>query len=231
MTSPAAVSARRQTTPPARLPGVALLVAVLVAMPLAAAVGQAAAAPVVSDPGPVVRWGVLYARVLHDVAASATVGLLLFAAFIVPETTRTHRRATATRLAGLAAVVWALAAAAGVVLGMADFIGIPLSDPAFGQQLATFVWKFVAFRVPVITAAVAAVIAVVTLLTVRRTVTAWLAVLGVAGVLPLALAGHAAGASDHSTAVNALAVHLVAVTVWVGGVLALAALRPLLSGP
>ncbi|KRE56213.1 bifunctional copper resistance protein CopD/cytochrome c oxidase assembly protein [Phycicoccus sp. Soil748] len=231
MTSPAAVSARRQATPPARLPGVALLVAVLVAMPLAAAVGQAAAPAVVSDPGPVVRWGVLYARVVHDVAASATIGLLLFAAFIVPETTRTHRRATAIRLAGLAAVVWALAAAAGVVLGMADFIGIPLSDPAFGQQLATFVWKFVAFRVQVITAAVAAVIAVVTLLTAGRTVTAWLAVLGVAGVLPLALAGHAAGASDHSTAVNALAVHLVAVTVWVGGVLALAALRPLLSGP
>jgi len=231
MTSPAAVSARQQGTPPARLPGVALLVAVLVALPLAAAVGQAAAAPVVSDPGPVVRWGVLYARVVHDVAASATVGLLLFAAFIVPETTRTHRRATATRLAGLAAALWALAAVVGVVLGMADFIGIPVSDPAFGQQLTTFVWKFVAFRVQLIAAGVAATIAVVALLTTRRTVVAWLSVLAVGGVLPLALAGHAAGATDHSTAVNALAVHLVAVTVWVGGVLALAALRPLLSGP
>src|SRR6476469_5300452 len=231
MTSPAAVSARQQGTPPARLPGVALLVAVLVALPLAAAVGQAAAAPVVSDPGPVVRWGVLYARVVHDVAATAAVGLLLFTAFIVPETTRTHRRATATRLAGLAAALWALAAVVGVVLGMADFIGIPVSDPAFGQQLTTFVWKFVAFRVQLIAAGVAATIAVVALLTTRRTVVAWPSVLAVGGVLPLALPGHAAGATDHGTAVNALAVHLVAVTVWVGGVLALAALRPLLSGP
>jgi putative copper resistance protein D len=231
MTSPAAVSVRPQAAAPARLPGVALLVAVLVALPLAAAVGQAAAVPVVSDPGPVVRWGVLYARVVHDIAASATVGLLLFAAFIVPETTRTHRRATATRLAGLAAAVWALAGAAGVVLGMATLIGIPVSDPAFGQQLVTFAWQLLPIRVVVITTALALVVAVLALFSTSRTATAWLAVLSVAALLPLALAGHAAGSSDHGTAVNALAVHLVAVTVWVGGVLALAVLRPLLSGP
>jgi putative copper resistance protein D len=58
---------------------------------------------------------------------------------------------------------------------------------------------------------------------------AWLFVLAVAALLPLSLAGHAAGATDHSTAVNSLAVHLVAVTVWVGGLLGLALLRPLLG--
>ncbi len=69
--------------------------------------------PVVADAGGFVRWGVLYARVVHDLAASATIGLLIHAAYLVPETTRTNRRVTATRLAGIAAGLWALAGGGG----------------------------------------------------------------------------------------------------------------------
>jgi putative copper resistance protein D len=205
------------------------VLAALVALPLAAIIGEAATAPVIADPGGFVRWGVLYARVVHDLAAATTIGLLIHAAYLVPETTRTNRRVTATRLAGIAAGVWALAAVAGAVLGMADFIGIPVSDPSFAQQFTTFVWQFVPFRVQLITAAVAALVSVVALVVTSRVVMAWLSVISVAAVLPLALAGHAAGATDHSTAVNALAIHLVGVTVWVGGLLALALLRPMLG--
>ena len=45
----------------------------------------------------------------------------------------------------------------------------------------------------------------------------------------MALAGHAAGAANHDTAVNTLAVHLVGVTLWLGGLLALAVMRPQLG--
>lgn len=230
MTSPAAVSVRPQAAAPARLPGVALVVAVLLALPLAALVGKAATAPVVGDPGSVVRWGVLYARVLHDAAASVTVGLLVLAAFLVPETTRTRRRITATRLAGVAAGVWTVAGAVGAVFGMAALIGIPVSDPGFAQQFTTFAWEVLPIREVLITTAVAALVCVGALVATTRAAMAWLAALSVVALLPLALAGHAAGATDHGTAVNALALHLVAVTVWVGGLLALAALRPMLTG-
>ena len=140
---------------PTRLPLWALAVAAVVAASLAALVGGAAAAQVVSDPGPLVRWGVVYARVVHDVAASATIGLLLHAAFLVPETTRTRRRETATRLAGVAAALWALASVAGALLTMADSIGIPLTDPGFPQQFTTFAWQFLPVRVELIAAGLA----------------------------------------------------------------------------
>ncbi|GAA2166131.1 cytochrome c oxidase assembly protein [Pedococcus bigeumensis] len=214
---------------PARVPLLALGVAAVLALPLAAVLGEAAAAPVVADPGAFVRWGVLYARVVHDLAAALTIGLLVHAAYLVPETTRTNRRLVATRLAGIAAGLWALAGAAGAVLTMATSIGIPLTDPAFGQQFTTFAWTYEPTRVTLITAGVAAVISLGALVASSRAAMAWLSVLAVLGVLPLALAGHAAGATDHATAVNALAVHLVAVTVWVGGLVALALLRPLLG--
>jgi len=48
-------------------------------------------------------------------------------------------------------------------------------------------------------------------------------------LLPLALAGHAAGSSDHETAVNTIAFHVVGATLWVGGLLAVVMLRPLLG--
>jgi len=199
------------------------------ALPLAAVVGAAAVAPVVADPGPLVRWGVLYSRLAHDLAAAATVGLLVHAAYLMPETTRTRRRVTATRLAGVAAGVWALAAVAVAVLAMADNIGIPLSDPSFGQQFTTFAWGFIPIRVQLITAGVAVVISLGALVATSRATMAWLSVLAVGGLLPLALAGHAAGATDHATAVNSLAVHLVAAAVWVGGLLGLAVMRPALG--
>ncbi len=229
MTSLGATATRVAPEAPGRLPAAVLVVAGLIAMPLAAVIGQAAAPQVISDPGGLVRWGILYARIVHDLAASVTIGLLIHAAFLVPETTRTHRRVTATRLAGLTAALWVLAAAAGAVLGMADLIGIPLSDPSFGTQFTAFAWTIETIRVVLITGGIAAVVSVGALLTTSRTVMAWLAVLALAALYPMALAGHSGGAADHDTAVNALGVHLAAVTVWVGGLLALALLRPLLG--
>jgi putative copper resistance protein D len=63
----------------------------------------------------------------------------------------------------------------------------------------------------------------------RRSGMVVLAALSILAILPLSLAGHAADAANHDLAVNSLAVHLVSAVVWVGGLLALAMLRPLLG--
>ena len=74
----------------------------------------------------------------------------------------------------------------------------------------------------------AAVVAAGAAVASSRPAMAWLAALSVFAVLPLALAA-AAGAANHDTAVNTLAVHLVGVTLWLGGLLALAVMRPQLG--
>jgi putative copper resistance protein D len=237
MTSPTAsrqderrpVTAGHAAPAPARIPGVVLVLAALDALPLAALIGAAAAAPVIGDPGVVVRWGLLYARAVHDLAAAATVGLLIHAAYLMPETMRTNRRIVATRIAGIAAGIWALAGVCLAVLGLADTVGTPITDPAFVQQFTTFAFSYEPTRVQLISAGIAAAVSVGAALARTRVGMSWMSVLAIAGVLPLALAGHAAGATDHMTAVNALAVHLVAVVVWVGGLLGLATMRPLLG--
>ncbi|HEV7147932.1 MAG TPA: cytochrome c oxidase assembly protein [Pedococcus sp.] len=217
------------STTRSRLPGLVLVLAGLLALPLMTAVGQAAAAPVIGDAGAFVRWGLLYAKFVQDLAAAATVGLLVHAAFLVPETTRTHRRLTATRAAAVTAALWAVSGVAGAVLSMADLIGIPVSDPSFGRQFMTFAFSLEQTRVILIMAIGAAVVAAGALLARGRVAMVWLAGLSIASLLPLALTGHAAGSDNHATAVNALAVHLIAVSVWVGGVLALAITGPTLG--
>jgi cytochrome c oxidase assembly factor CtaG/putative copper export protein len=197
----------------------------LVAAVIAAAPPGAASALDLADPGPLVRWGLPLVSAVSTLAASATVGLLGLAAFLVPERSSTERRVAATRLAARAAVVWAVAALLEVVLTFASLAGTPLTSADLFTQLASFVWTLETTRVLLLSALAAVVVAVAATVTRRRAPMSWLAVLTLVAVVILALTGHAAGSASHEDAVNALGLHLLGVVVWVGGLLGLVAVR------
>lgn len=234
MTAPRAAGATKSV--PTRQPPLdwarpaALAVLAGLVMTVVGALVTDAATPLpIGDPGPVVRWGLPLVRVVHDLAAAMTVGLLGMAAFLVPETTRTTRRTDATRLAALAATVWAAAAVVGVVLEFAAESGLHLADPAFVLQLGSLVLDLEATRVQVISILVALVVAVGATVATSRAAMGWLTLAALGGLSVLALTGHAAGSTSHDEAVNALAAHLVGMAIWVGGLLALVAMRPRLG--
>jgi cytochrome c oxidase assembly factor CtaG/putative copper export protein len=210
--------------------------------PLAVAVGAALLALVpaawltgatdpllLADPGPFVRWGVPVADLLAVLAGPATFGLLVLAAFLAPERTHTDRRGTALRWAGGTAVVWLVASLLEVLLTFADLAGTPLTDPTLPQQFLSFAWELETTRVILVTAGIALVVAVSCFLATRRAPMVWLALLTLVGTVVQSLTGHAAGSASHEDAVNGLAIHLVGVTVWVGGLIALLAMRPRLG--
>ena len=89
----------------------------------------------------------------------------------------------------------------------------------------SFAWTLETTRVLLISALVAVVVAASAALATRRSAMAWLAVLTLGAVVILALTGHAAGSASHEDAVNALGLHLAGVVVWVGGLMALVAVR------
>ena len=203
----------------------------LAACVLAVAVGGAAV-PVVqglTDVGVPVRWGLPLVRVVQDGSAALTIGLLLVGAFLLPGHGRPATMLAAARYAVVSGVVWVVTTVVGVVLGFAVAAGTPLDDPEMWAQLTAFVWSLETLRVAIISAVLAAVATTVAALSLSRRGLAAAAFVAVGAVLPLALAGHAAGTADHETSVNTLAVHLVAVSVWVGGLLALVLLRPALG--
>jgi cytochrome c oxidase assembly factor CtaG/putative copper export protein len=208
----------------------AVAAAVAVVIP-AGLLGGAFAAPVAGlpDVGPVVRWGIPIVRAIHDLAAASTIGLLVVAATIIPEARHTCRRITAARYACACGVVWVVAGLVGLVFSFADLSGTPLSDPTFGTQFQTFVFQLDFTRVAAISSAMALVVTTGAAVVRRRSGMLALAALSILAILPLSLQGHAAGAANHDLAVDSLAVHLVSAVLWVGGLLALAMLRPLLG--
>ncbi|MCU1438009.1 MAG: hypothetical protein JWP66_1096 [Naasia sp.] len=214
--------------------GVALLAAIPLAIvvALAAMAGSGAFGAHLVDSGPLVTWGLPIARVVADGAAALTVGVLVLAVFALPGEAGDPRlpgvaQRAALRIAAVASAVWlaagaaVLALTAAAVLGTAD--GLPGVLPAFVARTELGANSVVSL------ALVAAVLAL-TLLSPR---TAWVAVAGVlavAALLPLALNGHAAGALEHGNAVSSLAVHLIGVSAWTGGLVGLILLRRPLGG-
>ena len=99
---------------------------------------MAAPVPGLPDPGALVRWGLPVVRVVHDVAAAVTVGLLVLAATSSPR--RPHEPPGHRHPAGLGRgrrVGRGRAGRAGPVLRRR--LRHPLDDPAFGPQFQQFV--------------------------------------------------------------------------------------------
>jgi len=232
------------------LPAVPVMVIVLVvALALA---GSTAPSPIANtDPGAFTRWGLPIARGVFDSAMALTIGLLVFAAAILPRTTRPHRarpgaaageRGTdggepqpafvrAVNVAAAVSAVWTLSAAAMMVLTFSDSAGLRISSsPAFAQALGDYLLHIDTGKAW--TAATILAALTTTLVFALRS-PAGLACAGIcagAVILPLALIGHAAGSDDHYGAVNSIALHLVGISAWVGGIGALAVVAGLLGG-
>lgn len=187
---------------------------------VAVAFSGAASSLVLLDPGPLVRWGIPLVRTVHDLAAALTIGALLLGGLLVPESTSTARRVHTARIASWSALVWAAAGAVGVVLGYADAAGVHVGSTNFWTGVWHLTWELEVLRAPALTAIGAALISAWCFLLPTRNGQAWAFFGSLIALWPLALAGHAAGSPDHETAVDSLAIHLLAVTVWVGGLAA-----------
>ncbi len=197
------------------------LVLALVVTAFAVALGGAAKPLALLDPGALVRWGVPLSRTVHDLAAALTVGALLVGGLLVPETASTRRRMLAGRIAAWSALVWAVAGAVRAVFAYGDAAGVSVGSPGFWTGAWKFTWELEVLRAPAITTIGAALVSLWCFLAPRRNGLAWGFFGSLLALWPLALSGHAAGSADHETGVDSLAVHLLSVTIWVGGIAAI----------
>lgn len=219
---------------PFRAPEIILLASLplaVVAMTLALSLtGELSTAPLLSDPGETVTRGLPIARVIHDAAASVTIGLLIAATFLLPGQrivpgVVSFSQSKAIRLAAWSAAVWLAAGVAVLVFTAANSIGAPISSPTFAK---TFVYYATELELgQTLVFSLACVLAVFCIIIFGRRL-AWIAAataIAVFALLPLSLSGHAAGSDEHANAVNSLAIHLIGVTAWVGGLVAVILLR------
>jgi cytochrome c oxidase assembly factor CtaG/putative copper export protein len=212
----------------AGLVGVGTAIAVLVAAGLTAVSG---ARPLTSlglpDPGVLTSIGLPVARVVAEIAMVLTIGGLLLTAFLVSPQRSGYLDVAgyrALRSASWAAAGWTAAAILLVPLTVADALGRPVSDVLDVGLLVDVVPRLDASTAWSWTA----VIALLVVIGCRTVLTwGWAAVLfGIAllGPLPVTLTGHSAAGGSHDVATDSLVLHVLAASLWVGGLVAVVAL-------
>ncbi len=204
--------------------GLTAVALVAAAFGLVLAGGTYEALPGIADPGPLVTWGAPALRVLTDLAAIATVGLLLSATILAPSgkdgTLSRAGRQDAVR-AVWAAGVWALLAAVQLFFVLALVLGVPLMDALTPAVVSTYANEIDSTRALLVMSILALVVAVGAVTSATTGASgAWLAVAVAAAALP-ALAGHSSSLGDHELAITAGITHMVSAVLWVGGLLAL----------
>jgi putative copper resistance protein D len=208
------------------LTGVAVLAGCTAAGIGALSLVQALTATGLPDPGPATTLGLPFVRAVGEIAAVLAVGAFLFAAFLAPPQKTGVLDAggyRALRLGTVASGVWAVCAALLIPLTISDVSGHPLAEhlnPLTIWTLADLINTAGAWRW---TAVLAAVVTLASLAVLRWSWTPLLVGGSLITLIPLGLTGHSSAGGSHDLATNSLLIHLVAASLWAGGLLALLA--------
>jgi cytochrome c oxidase assembly factor CtaG/putative copper export protein len=222
MTGPPAAKRRAVAWP--LLVGVAALAGCTAAGIGVLSLAAALTATGLPDPGPVTTIGLPFVRAAGEVAAVVAVGSFLMAAFLVPPQDNGVLDADgyrALRVGTVAAGAWAVCAALLVPLTISDVSGQPFTahlNPANLWSLASIINISTAWRW---TALLAAALTVASLPVLRWSWTPLLLAGSLVTLIPLGLTGHSSAGGSHDLATNSLLIHLVAGSLWAGGLLAL----------
>jgi cytochrome c oxidase assembly factor CtaG/putative copper export protein len=194
--------------------GFAALASVIIGM----LYGGGAAPLQFSDPGPVVRWGQPIVKLVLNLSMATAIGTLVLSAFAG----NTDERQRLQPVASWAAALWLGASAIYFLLTYLSASGTQLS---YGPEFSEGLWLFATqIELGSLLAANVLIALVVSLSTMAFTGTRMVAVnaaIAAAGLYPLAESGHASSGVGHTIAVNSMLMHLVGISVWVGGLVAL----------
>jgi putative copper resistance protein D len=159
-----------------------------------------------------------------NIAMAISIGSLVFAGFAANDKSAVLRKLL--NLASAGAAVWAIAASVHFVLSFVSVSGAQLSlEQTFSQGLWVYATEIELGISLALNLLAAFAISILALSISSLTATALTAALGLGSLIPLALIGHAAGTANHSLAVNSLGLHLVGIVTWVGGLIALFAIK------
>ncbi len=175
------------------------------------------------DPGLFIGWAVPFTTLATDLAAIAVIGFLIAAVFLLPgngpevEGLSVQAVRWASRFAGL----WCLSTLVLYVATVCDVFAAPLDE-----LTPRLLWSLFADaslgRALIAQAVGAAIVAIATRWTLNARALAIVLGIALATLAPVTFTGHAASAGSHSLATMSLMLHIIGITMWVGGLAALA---------
>ncbi|MCZ2402966.1 bifunctional copper resistance protein CopD/cytochrome c oxidase assembly protein [Paenarthrobacter sp. Z7-10] len=174
-----------------------------------------------------VLWVLPLAKLLFNISAAGTVGTLILICFALSPGTREYRRAL--NFAAAWAAVWTVTSAASAVLSYIDAApGVLDFGNAFGPQFPLFLTTIGLGQTWSVTTLIAATVALGCLIVGNIGAVAMVGVLAAVGMVPLTLNSHPNYGANHEPGMAALGLHIISAAVWLGGMMALVAVRPFL---
>lgn len=205
-----------------------LVFAALVTLFVALAFGGGADPLLLVDPGAVVRYGLPVSKLLVNLAGAGTLGSLVLVLFALDSAKPEFGRALDVSAA--AAAVWTVASGATAFYTFLLVYNQPIRlDDTFGEVLGTFLTSTELGQAWLATTLFAAVVTVLCFAVRNVTALFFVALVAVAGLVPMSLQGHRGGTADHDSATSALFLHVLFAAVWLGGLLTVAIIRPALE--
>jgi len=207
---------------------VILVVAAVVALVGALVISGGANPLALQDPGPFVRWALPVAKLTVNVSGAIMLGSLVVALFALAPRERAFGVALDT--ASIGAAVFTVSSGATTFLNYMLALNPQLSlGQEFGAQLGNYLttreigqaWLLQTIAGGVVTVLAFAVRGWVTTLITTT--------LAGASLVPMATQSHSGDLADHNLVVMAITVHIVGAAVWLGGLLVLVAIRPVLE--
>ena len=176
--------------------------------------------------GPLITSLTTVGKFISLTSSFATVGFLLAMGFLLlDDAGKLSRSAQALRnSAALTALVWALGQGLNILTTLANILGTSLSGALDPTSLRSFVSQIDLGKYMFVQLALALLIC--TAVSRIRTVAAAnaLLLLSIVAVIAPIFASHSASSGSHSLAIGSLIVHVVALTFWVGGLIAITVL-------
>jgi cytochrome c oxidase assembly factor CtaG/putative copper export protein len=212
-----------------RAAGPAILVTVaVIVLVWALGFGGGAAELSLDDAGPIARWGLPTAKLFVNLAAAGMVGVLVTALFTLRA--GEHEFDVALDVASISAAVFTIAAAAtGFLTFLSVFNPALNAGPEFGAQLGRFLVELEVGRTWLITTIAGAALTVLTFAVRSWVGTFLVTLLAIASLVPMGTQGHSGDDAFHHEAMMALILHIIGAAVWLGGLLLLIAVRPVLD--
>ena len=230
----------KQPTVRAAVAGAVVLAGGLVALVIAFYPQAATEAGALSRTGSAVVWGLPTAKLMFNIAAACCLGSLVLTLFALPPQGKAF--SGALRFAGVSAALWALTGAGLTFLTFHSLANVALFSQGSGAAFISFLTDVDAGRRGALSVLVAAAVALLCFVVnslaakpgssaARRSALkcqrgVMLAILlSVAGLVPLTLNSHAASGGSHPDSTLSVVMHMGAAAIWLGGLLALVALR------
>jgi putative copper resistance protein D len=179
--------------------------------------------PGLSDAGTLTRWGLPVSRFVMETGGTLTVGALLGAAVLLPSTRGVLDPQAVRYLRGASwiAAAWAAGAAATLIFTVSDILGVPAGKIVGGSELSSYVGQIPQGTALMFVVLLAALVALLARTAVTPGSAAGLLIVALVALLPPPLTGHSSSSPNHELAISGLAMHILTLSPWVGGLLVL----------